>query len=70
MREQNEEVELLSLKNYSMELKLIPEEEKYPAGTDASGGRGGVFVTETGSPSVGKAANCLSCCRKELLLLR
>lgn len=69
MREQREEVELLNLKTYSMELKFIPEEEKYPAGTDVGGGGGGKY-NEADSPSFGKAANWMSCCRKELPLLR
>ena len=54
MREQRRG-EIIKLKNLnSMELKLIPEEEKCPAGTNASGrGR----YNKAGSPSVGKAAN-------------
>lgn len=55
MREQREEVELLNLKTYSMELKLIPE-EKCPAGTDASGRGVERGYNEAGSPSSGKAA--------------
>lgn len=56
MREQREEVELLNLKTYSMELKLIPEEKKCPAGTDASGREAERGYNEAGSPSSGKAA--------------
>lgn len=37
-----------------MELKLIPEEEKYSAGTDVSQG-----YNEAGSPSLGKTVNLI-----------